>query len=110
MTTQAGTDRASSGTETRPSPGTGRIPHPGIGDSTTRYRYLIAVVTGLESTVTIDQLVDVMARWEAAHGGDEKSWHDVHEELYRVDLPTLDRAGFVEFDTHAGTITEVGAE
>lgn len=78
---------------------------------TTRYRYLIAVVSELETTVTIDQLADVMVRWEdTRRGRTEKSWHDVHEELYHVDLPTLDRAGLLRFDRDDGTVARPGDE
>lgn len=75
-------------------------------DQTTRYRYLIASVEEFQSTVTLDQLVDVMLQWEMALSDEEcqKTWHDIHEELYLVDLPTLDRAGFVEFDTTTGIV------
>lgn len=77
------------------------------GGRVSRYRYLIAVVSELETTVTIDQVVDAMLEWETVYGvaTEERSRHDVQEELYLVDLPTLDRAGFVEFDPNTGTLT-----
>lgn len=76
-----------------------------VDGRSTRYSHLITVVARMETPVTIDQLADAMTRWEASHDeGDEKTWHDVHEELYLVDLPTLDRAGLVAFDATAGTI------
>lgn len=77
----------------------------GQGPST-RYRYLIAIVSEIDHEVTIDRLVDRMARWEreVEGGRGERTWHDVHEELYRVDLPVLDRAGFLEFDVDRGIV------
>lgn len=73
----------------------------------TRYRYLLAVVSEIDYPVTIDRLVDPMVHWEdeVAGGAGERTWHDVHEELYRVDLPVLDRAGFVEFDAERGIVS-----
>ncbi|WP_255194913.1 DUF7344 domain-containing protein [Halorarius litoreus] len=101
MTVQASPDQRSAGCEEQFGADSRR------GGRVSRYRYLIAVVSGLETTVTIDQVVDAMLEWEAAYGAaaDEKSRHDVQEELYLVDLPTLDRAGFVEFDPNTGTLT-----
>lgn len=73
----------------------------------TRYRYLLAVVSEIDHEVTIDRLVDRMARWEREVDGGrgERTWHDVHEELYRVDLPVLDQAGFLEFDVERGIVS-----
>lgn len=101
MTVQASRDKRSSGCEERFDTVCRRV------GSVSRYRYLIALVSELETTVTIDQVVDAMLEWEAENGttADEKSRHDVQEELYLVDLPTLDRAGFVEFDPDTGTLT-----
>lgn len=106
MTIRAEVDPSVPTGDERPSAGEASTSASASGGRTTRYRYLIAVVSDLESTVTIDQLVDVMVRWEAVHGeATEKSWHEIHEELYRVDLPTLDRADLLEFDADAGTVT-----
>lgn len=102
MTTRAGAGPSISCD--RP-PRDGTSPEVGRVDETTRYQYLIAVVEGLETAVTIDLLVDAMVEWEVVHSdGDEKSWHDVHEELYLVDLPTLNRVGLLEFDEDTGTV------
>jgi hypothetical protein len=66
----------------------------------------VAVVDECQLPITIDHLVDVMHAWETATGQGEtaKSWHDVHHELHSVDLPTLDRAGLVEFDAETGIV------
>jgi hypothetical protein len=71
-----------------------------------RYGYLAATVDDLGSPMTIDRLVDAMCAWESASttGDASKSWHDVHQELHSVDLPTLDRAGLVEFDAAEGIV------
>lgn len=71
-----------------------------------RYLYLIAVVEELDETVTLDRVVDVMVRWEydGDLGSPQRTWHDVHEELYLVDLPVLDEAGYVEFDAERGLV------
>lgn len=75
-------------------------------DRSTRYRYLLALAADLDRPVTIDRLVDPMFDWEEAAGGTrERSWHDVHEELYRVDLPVLDSAGLLEFDVENGLVS-----
>jgi hypothetical protein len=105
MTTRAGADQSVPARDHGPAPSETTASESDVGGRPTRYRYLIAVVTELEATVTIDQLVDAMTQWEAVHDeATEKSWHDVHEELYLVDLPTLDRAGVLEFDAEAGTV------
>lgn len=72
----------------------------------TRYSYLIALLGRLDGTVTIDRVTDAVHEWERDHGeatGD-RTWFDVHEELYLVDLPVLDRADIVEFDTGRGIV------
>lgn len=102
----AGTD-SRSGAERRGQPSPGDRRSDGRDDRSTRYRYLIGVVGQLDRTVTIDQLADVMVQWEPGDGA-SKSWHDIHEELYVVDLPTLDQAGILEFDADAGTVEADG--
>jgi hypothetical protein len=105
MTTRAGADPSVPAHEHGPASSDSPTVE-STGDSrSTRYRYLIAAVAEIEGAVTIDQLVDVMIQWEAGNdAGTEKSWHDVHEELYLVDLPTLDRAGLLEFEVETGTV------
>lgn len=102
MTTRAGADPSTPAYDGQP-----RVTEASTAsreEQPSRYRYLIAVVMDIETTVTIDQLADAMAEWEAAHDAAEKSWHDVHEELYLVDLPTLDNVGVLEFDADAGIV------
>lgn len=72
----------------------------------TRYRYLLALTAELDRPVTIDRLVDPMVHWEDELEGDAdgRSWHDIHEELYRVDLPVLDSAGLLEFNVENGLV------
>jgi hypothetical protein len=105
MTTRAGADQSAPAHDQGPASSDIPTVESTPDSRPTRYRYLIAAVAELEGTVTIDQLVDVMTQWEAVHDErTEKSWHDVHEELYLVDLPTLDRAGLLEFDVQTGTV------
>lgn len=78
--------------------------------SSTRYRYLIPLVKQMDTPATIDLLVDPMLRWEheLTEGESTKSWADVHEELFLVDLPVLDRMGVVEFDRSTGIVAVDG--
>jgi hypothetical protein len=81
--------------------------------ATGRYSYMITMVEDLHTPATIDQLVDRMYEWERERGPDrdEKSWNDVHRELYLVDLPVLDRTGALTFDIDRGVIEiDRGAE
>lgn len=81
----------------------------GVSQST-RYRYLIPLVKQMDTPATIDLLVDPMLRWEheLTEGESTKSWADVHEELFLVDLPVLDRMGVVEFDRSVGLVAVDG--
>lgn len=74
----------------------------------TRYSYLIALLGQLDGTVTIDRVADAVHRWEHEHAdaGSDRDWYDVHEELFRVDLPVLDRADVVEFDRTRGLVSD----
>ena len=78
--------------------------------SSTRYRYLIPLVKQMDTPATVDLLVDPMLRWEheLTEGESTKSWADVHEELFLVDLPVLDRMGVVEFDRSTGIVAVDG--
>jgi hypothetical protein len=114
MTTSTGIER-SHGVDPERADGTGRTPGTdrcppdhsasGVGRST-RYRYLISLLKQVDTPVTIDRVVDPMFRWEheLTEGESSKSWGDVHEELFLVDLPVLERAGFVEFDRESGLV------
>lgn len=81
----------------------------GVSQST-RYRYLIPLVKQMDTPTTIDLFVDPMLRWEneLTEGESTKSWADVHEELYLVDLPVLDRMGVIEFDRSVGLVAVDG--
>lgn len=81
----------------------------GVSHST-RYRYLIPLVKQMDTPTTIDLLVDPMLRWEheLTEGKSAKSWADVHEELFLVDLPVLDQMGVVEFDRSVGLVAVDG--
>lgn len=72
----------------------------------TRYSYLIALLGRLDGRVTIDQIADAVHRWERETTGadGERTWYDIHDELFRVDLPVLDRAGVVTFDRTRGLV------
>jgi len=72
----------------------------------TRYSYLIALLGRLDGRVTIDRIADAVHRWERETAGanGERTWHDIHDELFRVDLPVLDRAGVVTFDRTRGLV------
>lgn len=74
----------------------------------TRYSYLIALLGRLEGQVTIDRVTDAVHEWEREHteSASGRTWFDIHEELYLVDLPVLDRAGIVSFDTGRGIVSK----
>ncbi|WP_254820923.1 DUF7344 domain-containing protein [Haloglomus halophilum] len=74
----------------------------------TRYSYLIALLGRLEGQVTIDRVTDAVHEWEHEHteSASDRTWFDIHEELYLVDLPVLDRAGIVSFDTGRGIVSK----
>lgn len=76
----------------------------------TRYSYLIALLGRLDGQVTIDRVTDAVHEWERDHdeSAGDRTWFDVHEELYLVDLPVLDRADIVEFDTARGIVSGHG--
>lgn len=82
------------------------------GEFSSRYRFLVAVVAELDTPVTIDRLVEPMIRWERGTYADSghKTWYDVHEELYLVDLPVLDRTGLVKFDIERGLVAAANPE
>lgn len=71
-----------------------------------RYRHLLALVDELETPSTIDELVDPVFARECGGEGrrPSKSWSDVHEELYLIGLPALDRIGLLEFDAQRGIV------
>lgn len=89
------------GTDERP----GDRSRAGVSRST-RYRYLIPLLEQVDTPVTIDRVVDPMFRWEheLTEGESSKTWGDVHEELFLVDLPVLDSAGVIEFDRGSGVV------
>lgn len=95
------------GTETTPESDE-RPADPSMGgvSRSTRYRHLIPLLEQADTPVTIDRVVDPMFRWEheLTEGESSKTWGDVHEELFLVDLPVLDRAGFIEFDRGSGVV------
>lgn len=75
----------------------------GDAGPTWRYRYLIRLAEGFDPPATVDEFADQVYEWERERGV-RKSWTDVHEELYRIDLPVLDGAGLVEFDVEQGLV------
>lgn len=95
------------GTETTPGADERPAECSGAGVSrSTRYRYLIPLLEQVNTPVTIDRVVDPMFRWEheLTEGESSKTWGDVHEELFLVDLPVLDSAGVIEFDRGSGVV------
>lgn len=75
-----------------------------------RYRYLRLLVSTFETPRTVDLFADAMLEWEqsARQGTASKSWSDVHQELFEVDLPLLEEVGALSFDRDAGTVAETG--
>lgn len=51
----------------------------------------------------MDRVVDAVVEQRGADCA-AKSWHDVHEELYLVDLPVLDATDQLEFDDERGIV------
>ncbi len=63
---------------------------------------LEAVIEDLETPATVDELVDRLV--DPSDWVNIDLWGDVHERLYRVDLPELDAANIVEFDPDSGVV------
>lgn len=75
-----------------------------------RYRYLRLLMATVDTPTTVDVFADAMVVWErnAARGTPSKSWSDVHQELFDVDLPVLAEVGPLEFDPGTGTVATAG--
>lgn len=69
-----------------------------------RYAQLVELVEELRTPVTLDQVVDGVVERRLATDCPPASWHDLHEELYAVDLPALDAVDQVEFDIERGLV------
>lgn len=83
------------------------------GQNAWRYQYLLRVAHALDTPSTLDEFADAMYEWECERGREltGKSWSDIHEELYLIDLPVLDGAGHLDFDADRGLVrTESDAE
>jgi hypothetical protein len=68
------------------------------------YADLVELVDAMETPVTVDQVVDSVFERRVALGPVPDSWHDIHEELYLVDLPRLDSADLIELDEERGLV------
>lgn len=75
-----------------------------------RYHYLRLLLASVDTPTTVDVFADAMLAWErnARRGSPSKSWSDVHQELFDVDLPVLAEVGPVEFDPGTGTVATAG--
>jgi hypothetical protein len=69
-----------------------------------RQRRIVSFVEARGRTVTIDELADAVADWEAEWGL-TSDWEQIHLHLYEVDLPMLDDAGVVAFDPDEGVVS-----
>ena len=69
-----------------------------VPDSNTE---LLSVLDGMETPVTVDEIVD-----ELIHPArpSVETWASVHEQLYQYRLPELDTTGHVEFDAEQGLV------
>lgn len=68
---------------------------------------LLEVLADRETPVTIDELVDHFAESEIGTDEDDLTvWSEIHERLYRVDLPSLDADGALAFDPVRGLVDE----
>lgn len=66
---------------------------------------LVTLIETMPTPVMIDQVVDAVVQ-ERANPCPSKSWHDVHEELYLVELPALDATDRISFDGQRGLVDE----
>ena len=71
-----------------------------VGD---RRQRIVAVVHDRGRTVTVDELADDVAEWEADRGLNS-DWEDIHQHLYDVDLPALHDAELLVFDPDEGVV------
>jgi hypothetical protein len=69
-----------------------------------RYSHLVELVEELRTPVTLDRVVDGVFERLVAADRPPGSWHDLHEDLYRVDLPMLDDIDQLEVDVKHGLI------
>lgn len=66
---------------------------------------LVAVLEEVDTPATVDEVADQLI--DPGDRLDIETWGDVHEHLYRVDLPELDAAGVIEFDAERGIVGDV---
>ena len=71
-----------------------------VGD---RRQRIVAMVHDRGRTVTVDELADAVAEWEADRGLDS-DWEDIHQHLHEVDLPALHDAELLVFDPEEGVV------
>ena len=84
--------------------GPGGTPLDGPAQFTVDHDELIELVDDIETPATLDRVADVVFRRRVRANAISKSWYDIHEKLYRVDLPHLDSAGQLEFDEERGLV------
>lgn len=75
----------------------------------TRRRRIVLHLDGMETPVTVDELVDALDEdpgVEFGTPGDTASWQDLHRELYEFDLPALHDAGVITFDPDRGLVAQ----
>ena len=84
--------------------GPGRTPPDGPARVTVGHDELVGLVDEIETPATLDRVADAVFRRRVRANALSKSWHDIHEELYHVDLPQLDSADRLEFDEKRGLV------
>ena len=84
--------------------GPGGTPPDGSARVTVDHDELVDLVGEIETPATLDRVADAVFRRRVRANALSKSWHDIHEELYRVDLPQLNSAGRLEFDEKRGLV------
>ena len=84
--------------------GPGGTPSDGPAQFTVDHDELIELVDDIETPATLDRVADLVFRRRVKANALSKSWYDIHENLYRVDLPQLDSADRLEFDEERGLV------
>lgn len=79
-----------------------------IADRRTR---VVTLLETMQTPVTVDRLVDELEADRRTGPGTPaypRSWEDLHESLHDEDLPALDSAGLLVYDTERGLVSRRG--
>ncbi len=74
-----------------------------------QYAELVELVEDLQTPVTLDRVVDGVVDHRSRADHPPVSWHDLHEDLYLFDIPALDAAEELEFDSTRGLVDSAGS-